>query len=123
VTTAVESTSTSPTTSSSTTTVLPATTVTTRAPTTVAVSPESAAKSLFDAWTKGDRAAAARVAEPGAVTALFARTWQAGDGWAFSECNGAAGSTICTWARPGGQQVLFRVQNAPAMVAEVRFQP
>jgi hypothetical protein len=123
VTTAVEVTTSSSTTSSSTTTALPASTVTSRPATTTALSPEAAAKALFDAWTKADRAGAARVAQPAAVTALFARTWQPGDGWAFSECTGAAGSLICTWVRPGGQQVLFRVQNAPATVAEVRFQP
>jgi hypothetical protein len=123
VTTAFDASTTSSTTSSSTTTVPPATTVISRPPTTAGISPESAAKSLYEAWTKADRAAAARVAEPAAVTALFARTWQAGEGWAFSECTGAAGSTICTWARPSGQQVLLRVQNAPATVAEVRFQP
>lgn len=122
-TTVLVSTTSSSTPSSSTTTVPPSSTVTSRPVTTVGVSPESAAKSLYDAWTRGDRSAAARVAQPTAVTALFGRTWQAGDGWAFSECTGAAGSTICTWARPGGQQVLLRVQNAPAMVAEVRFQP
>jgi len=72
---------------------------------------------------RDDRVAAGRVAEAEAVTTLFGRRWQASDGWSFAECSGAAGSFICTWARPGGQQVLFRVQNAPAMVAEVRFQP
>ena len=123
MTTAVEATTSSSTSSSSTTTVPPASTATSRPATTTGLSPESAAKSFYEAWTKGDRATAARVAQPAAVTALFARTWQAGDGWAFSECTGAAGSFICTWARPGGQQVLFRVQNAPASVAEVRFQP
>jgi hypothetical protein len=123
VTTAPGAASTSSTTSSSTTTAPPATTVTSRPATTAAISPESAARSLYEAWTKADRAAAARVARPAAVTALFARTWQAGEGWAFSECTGAAGSTICTWARPNGEQLLFRVQNAPVTVAEVRFQP
>ena len=124
VTSAVEATTTSSVpTSTSSTTVLPSSTVSPRPATTAGVSPESAAKSLYDAWTKGDRAAAANVAQPSAVTVLFARTWGAGDGWAFSECTGAAGSFICTWTRPGGQQVLFRVQNAPASVAEVRFQP
>jgi hypothetical protein len=123
VTTAVEVTTSSSTTSSSTTTAPPASTVTSRPATTTGLSAEAAAKAFFEAWTKADRAAAARVAQPPAVTALFARTWQPVDGWAFSECTGAAGSLICTWARPGGQQVLFRVQNAPATVAEVRFQP
>ena len=123
VTTTIEVTTSTSTTSSSTTTSLPASTVTSRPATTAGLSPESAAKAFYEAWTKGDRAAAARVAEPAAITTLFARAWQASDNWAFSECTGAAGSLICTWARPGGQQVLFRVQNAPATVAEVRFQP
>ncbi len=123
VTTAVEATTSSTLNSSSTTTVPPASTATSRPATTTGITPETAAKSLYEAWTKGDRTAAARVAQPAAVTALFARTWQAGDGWAFSECSGAAGSSICAWARLSGQQVLFRVQNSPATVAEVRFQP
>ena len=122
VTTTIQGATSSSTTSSSTTTTLVAS-VTSRPATTAGITPEIAAKSFFEAWTKGDRAAAARVAEPAAITTLFARAWQASDNWAFSECTGAAGSLICTWARPGGQQVLFRVQNAPATVAEVRFEP
>jgi hypothetical protein len=111
--------------SSSTTTVVPATTVTSRATTTLpALSPEASAKALYDAWARGDRAAAETVAQPEAVATLFARRWQAADGWAFAECSGAAGSTICAWQRPGGQ-LMLRVQNAAAgrAVAEVRFQP
>ncbi len=115
---------------SSTTTPAPTTTTTAtpRSTTTaVAASPEGFARTLYDAWTRGDRSAAARVAAPEAVTALFARPWQASDGWTFSECSGAAGSLICTWARPAGQQVLFRVRNItgglPVTVLEVRFQP
>jgi hypothetical protein len=61
------------------------------------------------------------------VADLFARRWQAGDGWSFAECTGAAGSLICTWQRPAGQQLLFRVRNMtgglPVTVSEVRFQP
>jgi hypothetical protein len=92
-----------------------------------AASPEGHATALYEAWTRADRAAAERVAQPEAVTALFTRRWQAGDGWAFAECSGAAGSVICTWQRPSGQQLLLRVQNRtgglPVTVAEVRFQP
>ena len=79
---------------------------------------------LYEAWTRGDRAAAEKVAQPDAVATLFARRWQAGDGWAFAECSGAAGSTICSWQRPGGE-MLLRVQNVTSgrPVAEVRFQP
>jgi hypothetical protein len=114
--------------SSSTTTPVPTSTATSRPVTTVAsLSPEGYAHALFAAWTKNDVAAAQKVAQPEAVTALFARPWQAGDGWSFAECSGAAGSLICTWQRPSGQQVLFRVRNVtgglPAAVLEVRFQP
>ncbi|HVL04993.1 MAG TPA: hypothetical protein VM388_03340 [Acidimicrobiales bacterium] len=122
-TTPTEATTTSSAPPTSSTTAVAPTTVTSRPPTTAAPSPEAAARSLYDAWARGDRAAAGRVGEPAAVTTLFGRTWQAGDGWAFSECTGAAGSSICTWSRPGGQQVLMRVGNAPASVTEVRFQP
>jgi hypothetical protein len=96
------------------------------ATTSPASSPEGYAKALFAAWTRGDRAAAARVAQPAAVAALFARPWHADDGWSFADCSGAAGSVICMWQRPAGQ-LLFRVQNVtggvPVSVAEVRFQP
>ena len=114
--------------SSSTSTPVSTTTTVASRPTTTspASSPEGHAKALYEAWTKGDRAAAEKVAQPEAVTALFARPWQPGDGWAFVECGGAAGSTICTWQRPSGQ-LLFRVQNVtggvPVTVSEVRFQP
>ena len=123
----METTTVVPTTTS--TTVAPATTTTVLRSTTTgaAASPEGRARALYAAWTAGDRAAAANSARPEAVTALFARPWQAADGWTFAECTGAAGSVICTWRRPGGQEVLFRVQNAaggaPVTVAEVRFDP
>jgi hypothetical protein len=122
------STSSSSSTLATATTVAVTTTVTARPTTTSpAASPEGHATALYDAWTRGDQVAAARVAQPEAVTDLFARRWQASDGWSFSECSGAAGSVICTWRRPGGQQLLMRVQNRsgglPVTVSEVRFQP
>lgn len=110
-------------TSSSPTTVSPSTTSPPpSAATTVAASPEDAARALYDAWARADATAAARSAQPAAVSVLFARPWQAGDGWSFAGCNGAAGSLICTW-QAGSQELLMRVLNAPGRVAEVRFQP
>ena len=126
VTSLVETTSSSS--SSSSTTPVTSTTVAARPTTTpAAASPEGVARALFDAWTRDDRAAAQRVAQAPAVSTLFARRWQAADAWSFSECSGAAGSLICTWQRPAGDQLLFRVPNVtgggPVTVAEVRFQP
>ena len=114
---------------SSSTTVAPATTAPGPSrPTTTALasSPEGHAQTLYAAWARGDRAAAAAVAQPQAVDALFARPWREADGWTFAECTGAAGSVICTWQGRGGQ-LLFRVQNVtggvPVAVSDVRFQP
>ena len=112
--------------STSTTAVAAPTTVTTRPTTTSMVaSPESLAEALYAAWTRGDRAAAEKVAQPQAVTDLFARPWRGTDGWSFAECSGAAGSIICTWRRPAGEQLLLRVQTGgrAVTVAEIRFQP
>jgi hypothetical protein len=117
-------TSSTSTSSSSSTSLAPSSTVTSRPSTSMAAPPETQAKALYDAWAAGDRTAAGRVAAAEAVTTLFARPWRAGDGWTFDACSGAAGSLICGWKQPGGQMVLFRVQNAnPATVTEVRFQP
>ncbi len=123
--TTIEATTSSSSSSSSTTTLAPSTTVTSRPATTASpLSPEASARALYDAWTRGDRVAADNVAQPEAVAALFARRWQATDGWSFAECSGAAGSLICAWQRPSGQ-LLIRVQNVAGgrPVAEVRFQP
>jgi len=128
-TTAEAGTSSSSSSSSSSTSIVASSTTAVARPTTTsaAASPEGHATSLYEAWTRGDQAEAARVAQPEAVTALFARRWQAGDGWSFSECSGAAGSVICTWRRPAGQQLLLRVRNQtgglPVTVSEVRYQP
>lgn len=127
-TTVVPTTTSSSSSSTTTTTVAPTTSVTTASTTTSpAASPEGHARALFAAWAAADRAAAAQVAQPQAVTALFARQWQAADGWSFVACTGAAGSIICTWQRANGSQVLFRVQNItggqPVTVTDVRFDP
>lgn len=82
---------------------------------------------FYDAWTHDDRAAARKSGTPDAVDALFARTWHVSDGWSFVGCDGAAGHLICTWSRPGGEQLLFRINDNAGQpfyfVENVRFQP
>ena len=85
-----------------------------------------AAEAVYTAWTHADQAAAGKNATPSAVAALFARTWSAGDGWVFTDCQGAAGHVFCTWTRPGGKLVLRANNNTGApffFVDEVSFQP
>jgi len=101
-----------------TTSVPPATAPTSAPATTASPLPDTSAgypRAAYDAWTRGDRTAAARVAEPAAVDALFARMWSSADGWEFVNCQGAAGSVFCTWQRPG-EELLIKVQNAPGML-------
>ncbi|MFY9781158.1 MAG: peptidoglycan-binding protein [Candidatus Baltobacteraceae bacterium] len=66
-----------------------------------APSGEQASQALYDAWTHGDRNAAAKNATPQAVTELFAQTWHASDGWTFDQCSPGAGQVWCSWNRPG----------------------
>lgn len=66
-----------------------------------AAAPAPVAKRLFNAWLRGDRAAAARVATPAAVRDLFATPWRAPD-----EFRGCA-KNVCRFAYtsvrvPGG---------------------
>jgi len=115
-----------------TTTTLPPTTSTTVATTTTSVTtspsaqptPEAQAKAFYDAWAKGDRAAAASLGQPVAVAAIFAHPWSAGDGWAFFECTGAAGSAICSWqGSPGRLSMLVRgaTGGLAVSVIDVKF--
>ncbi len=66
-----------------------------------ASSAAAAADLVYQAWTKSDRAAAAYEAIPLAIEQLFARNWQAADGWTPAGCEGAAGSFVCKWQRTG----------------------
>ena len=75
---------------------------------------QAASQEVFQAWTQHNQAAARYEATPQAVTALFARTWHAADGWTFDHCEGAAGSFFCTWSRTGEQLVLGGNDNTGA---------
>ncbi|MBB5139012.1 hypothetical protein HNP84_008774 [Thermocatellispora tengchongensis] len=63
--------------------------------------PSTAAKKLMTAWTRGDRAAAAKVATPAAVTEMFSYAFRAPD--KFLGCDGTACRFTHTGVRvPGG---------------------
>lgn len=80
---------------------------------------------VYDAWSRNDRWAAAMEAMPQAVAALFARSWDASDGWSFVRCEGAMGHLFCKWQRSGEQLVLRINDNAGApfyFVEDVSFE-
>ena len=73
------------------------------------------------AWEANSRDQAGKNATPAAVTEIFAETFSAGDGWAFENCQGALGHTVCSWRRSSGQQLRISVINAvegPHFVAD-----
>ena len=95
--------------------------------------PEEFAKALYADWQAGDRTAAATVASPEAVEALFQFAYEplqtnAGptDSYRFQNCEGAAGSIICTWSGEDNAQIVITVRNLtgglPVLVVNVTRQ-
>jgi len=105
------------------------TTTGTAAPT----NPEEFAKALYADWQAADRTAAATVASPEAIEALFRFAYEplqtnAGptDPYTFEGCEGAAGSIICTWSGEDDAQIVMTVRNTtgglPVLVVQVQRQ-
>jgi len=113
------------------------TTTTVPAPTTsppVNADPQGYAVALYNAWKTGDRVAAAQVASPQAVNLMFATPYQSQpstngpvDPYSFQGCQGAAGSTICSWQASGLGTITMRVRNTtgglPVLVVDVQRSP
>jgi hypothetical protein len=73
-------------------------------------SPEDATSSVFDAWLHGDDALLRELATASVADFLGARTPHDPDGWTGPTCEGAAGSSYCTWSQPGFE-LVFRMGN------------
>ncbi|WCO65482.1 hypothetical protein PO878_13345 [Iamia majanohamensis] len=61
---------------------------------------------LVRAWGAGDREGAATLATPDTVAELFAHADPGGPDWALQGCDGAAGSTVCTFTDAGERLLL-----------------
>jgi hypothetical protein len=84
---------------------------------------QTCAQSLEAAWQRGDHATAVAIAGASLAQSLFATVYRASDGWAFQGCQGAAGSSYCTW-HAASAELIIRVQNAPPpVVISVQFCP
>ncbi len=67
------------------------------------------AKNLYAAWQDGDRAAAAKVADSGTVTAIFAIDKSEGTDLQFAGCTKTGDTPLpkdCSFTRPGGELVV-----------------
>ena len=81
--------------------------------------PAQPAGDLYNAWVANDHAAAAAVATPTAVTQMFSQPYAASAGWFFNRCDGAAGSTFCTWIDKIEGRLQLRITNANRKVSDV----
>jgi hypothetical protein len=108
-------------TTTTTTTVVSSTTtsstavVTTTIPTTttsVAATPDARAKAFYAAWQANNASVMHSLGTNAAVTAAQAAYPSGTSGYVFSNCQGAAGSTYCTWVKRGSS-VQVQVQNPP----------
>ena len=83
---------------------------------------------LVEAWERGDRDVAATLAGPAALETLFSREGGGAATWSLEDCEGAMGSTYCTFRADGEPSVIVRVGNEavlmgePQAVTEVRFE-
>jgi hypothetical protein len=81
-------------------------------------SPQAYAEAVFVAWQSTDGPTLRDLAEPGAVETLSA-TAPPRAAWTGPTCEGAAGSSYCTWTSAGITLVL-RVANEAAAHGEAR---
>jgi hypothetical protein len=76
--------------------------------------PTDAAEQLYFAWQRADKAGAATLATPGAVTSLFAITSTKAAGLAFVGCTKPAnGTSTCSWKRTDAK-LTMHVSAPPA---------
>jgi hypothetical protein len=76
-------------------------------------SPTGYAAAAFEAWLQGDDVGLSELAAPEVAEFLKARASTDPVGWHDPVCEGAAGSTYCTWAR-AEVQLVIRVANEAA---------
>jgi hypothetical protein len=78
-----------------------------------AESPQDYASAAFGAWLDGDLAGLDHYAAGAVVDLLAARAPEDASGWTGPVCEGAAGSSYCTWSR-AETRVTLRVANEAA---------
>jgi hypothetical protein len=84
----------------------PAGTSPSTAPPLILTTPQAAAEHLYNAWKANDTASASLGASSAAVTALFAKTWQA-DTYFFGGCTQPAAPSECDYNWSGGVIALM----------------
>ena len=83
--------------------------------------PAKPAGGLFDSWKGNDADGAHAFASDTAVDQIFAKPYSAKSEWFFNRCDGAAGSTYCTWINNIETRLQMRVANSQNKVNDVEY--
>ncbi|HSJ35516.1 MAG TPA: hypothetical protein VLB85_10730 [Acidimicrobiia bacterium] len=75
------------------------------------------AAAAFEAWRADDEEMLGRLLTEESLEALRNITFDPGADWEFDRCEGAAGSSYCTWTGPDGS-LSFRVGNQAVAAGE-----
>jgi hypothetical protein len=129
--TTAATTTSAPATTETTATTAPASTTTTAGSGALPTTPEAYATAMIQAWVAGDQAKASTYGTPDAVSTLFGLESGGEEGsppptWALDHCEGAAGSSYCSFTAGGSAGVTLRLgnelvsQGQPHAVSEVR---
>ncbi len=123
-TTTVESTSRArPTTSSSKPSVVTDTFPTTTTTPAAARTAQGNAKAFFAAWQANNAAKMHSLGSAQAVATAIGARASGTSGYVFSNCQGAAGSTYCTWVKRGSRVLVQASNQAPNTVVGFQRQP
>jgi hypothetical protein len=76
--------------------------------------PEAYAVAFVEAWEQGDHDRALQLGTATAVDTIFAYESGGAGGWSLVQCEGAAGSSYCTFTAGGDPTVVVRVGNEAA---------
>ena len=83
--------------------------------------PDPPAAKLFDAWKAGKPSqATGAFTTSAAKTQMFSQPYTTTAQWLFVTCDGAAGSTYCTWVNRIEGRLVLRVDNASQKVTSVQ---
>jgi hypothetical protein len=80
--------------------------------------PQDYARSFIGAWEAGDQDSAAVFGTEAAVTTIFAYESGGPGAWSVTSCEGAAGSTYCTFSAGGDGSIVVRVGNEAASLGQ-----
>jgi hypothetical protein len=84
---------------------------------------ETNAKAFFAAWQANDATKMHSLGTSAAVSAALGARASGTSGYVFSNCQGAAGSTYCTWVKRGSRILVQATNQTPYTVVGFQRQP